>query len=334
MGRRYHTGGAYRRLGAAALTLTLTVVPTLALATHDAGESLAVARMDDDGRHLLVVRCHVQGALEGVFVRTVGASRAVSRLSAEDVAGPDVDGHPLCDDAGGRERFLTRLKGGRLASLIVKYKLTVPPIVGGPSPDGSRYGLLVSAPNRVQPKVVEGRRLKAAGKPVPLSRDAPGASHFSGRVLWHPNGLLIVTEVSAVQRFKDGVVDWRGFIRAHRFKQRAPETLSARKVSAELNNEGYRRDKRARQATGEPWPEDPHRLYALAVKVDPSNETAIYNVACMEALMGKRDAAMSTLGRLQRLGTPKARAKLKKAPADKDFESLRGMPAFKRLTDL
>jgi len=71
--------------------------------------------------------------------------------------------------------------------------------------------------------------------------------------------------------------------------------------------------------------------FELSHSTDPSYELAIYNRACVAGIMGDAKLAADWLGRLKRVGTPKARKALRKAQTDHDFDSIRRTPVFKKV---
>jgi hypothetical protein len=73
-------------------------------------------------------------------------------------------------------------------------------------------------------------------------------------------------------------------------------------------------------------------LYAEALNYNPDDPTARYNLACELALAGEQKEALAALTYLYKLGTPEARKLLAAARDDKDFESLKDLGQFVRLT--
>ncbi len=73
-------------------------------------------------------------------------------------------------------------------------------------------------------------------------------------------------------------------------------------------------------------------LYAEALTFNPDDATPRYNLACELALAGEQKEALAALTYLYKLGTPEARKLLAAARDDKDFESLKDLGQFMRLT--
>lgn len=73
-------------------------------------------------------------------------------------------------------------------------------------------------------------------------------------------------------------------------------------------------------------------LLEQALERDPAYVQAIYDAACCFALIGDRDNAIEYLMRLADIGDKEAMDRLRKARTDKDFNSVREEPDFKRVT--
>jgi len=71
--------------------------------------------------------------------------------------------------------------------------------------------------------------------------------------------------------------------------------------------------------------------FELSHSIDSTYELAIYNRACVAGIRGDAKLAADWIGRLKRVGTPKARKALRKAQTDQDFDSIRRTPVFKRV---
>lgn len=69
-----------------------------------------------------------------------------------------------------------------------------------------------------------------------------------------------------------------------------------------------------------------------AIKLDPRSEYAIYNYACSQSLLKKRDDAIQWLQNLADLGTEQSAERLIRARGDGDFSNLRDDLEFKRIT--
>lgn len=69
-----------------------------------------------------------------------------------------------------------------------------------------------------------------------------------------------------------------------------------------------------------------------AIKLDPRSEYAIYNYACSQSLLKKRDEAIQWLQNLADLGTEQSAERLIRARGDGDFTNLRDDLDFKRIT--
>ncbi len=69
-----------------------------------------------------------------------------------------------------------------------------------------------------------------------------------------------------------------------------------------------------------------------AIAQDPRSEFAIYNYACSQSLLKKRDEAIEWLQNLADLGSDQSAERLVKARSDGDFTNLREDSDFKRIT--
>ena len=98
-----------------------------------------------------------------------------------------------------------------------------------------------------------------------------------------------------------------------------------RKRARELNDRGYQLAKKKKY-------DEALTMYEKAIDTDPGLEIAIYNAACMYALTNRDKTALEYLQRLQDLNTVEGNDRLHKARIDRDLESLRPDPLFKRLT--
>lgn len=74
-------------------------------------------------------------------------------------------------------------------------------------------------------------------------------------------------------------------------------------------------------------------LYVEALKFNPDNVWARYNLACELALSGRSKEAYAELTTLYKLGTPEAKRALAAARKDSDFESIKDSGQFFRLTN-
>jgi tetratricopeptide (TPR) repeat protein len=67
--------------------------------------------------------------------------------------------------------------------------------------------------------------------------------------------------------------------------------------------------------------------YQEAIRLNPDYDPALFNLACAYSLIGKGELALPHLERAIRLKPENREAAIK----DKDFDSLRLLPAFKKL---
>lgn len=69
------------------------------------------------------------------------------------------------------------------------------------------------------------------------------------------------------------------------------------------------------------------RLFALATRIDPMNEEALYDLACMQSLRGERDAALASLQSAVAQGF----RDFEHMKTDADLEGVRGDPRFEAI---
>jgi len=69
--------------------------------------------------------------------------------------------------------------------------------------------------------------------------------------------------------------------------------------------------------------------FELSHSTDPGYELAIYNRACVAGIQQQPELAADWLKKLKVIGTQKAQKALKKAKTDRDFNPVRGSPAFR-----
>jgi Flp pilus assembly protein TadD len=91
--------------------------------------------------------------------------------------------------------------------------------------------------------------------------------------------------------------------------------VSVREAASVADMRGYRLYRRRAFGQARAW-------FRAAVSVDPDFELSLYNGARCAALLGDLGEARALLGRLRRLGTPVARARLELARTDPDLRAL------------
>lgn len=69
--------------------------------------------------------------------------------------------------------------------------------------------------------------------------------------------------------------------------------------------------------------------FSAALKRNPGHVKALYNSACMFAMLGRTDDAITMLGRLAAMDDPEARRRIRKVATDSDFDSVRDEPVFR-----
>jgi tetratricopeptide (TPR) repeat protein len=69
--------------------------------------------------------------------------------------------------------------------------------------------------------------------------------------------------------------------------------------------------------------------FSAALKRDPGHVKALYNSACMFAILGRTEDAITMLRRLAVMDDPEARNRIRKVATDSDFDGVRGEPEFR-----
>ncbi len=105
----------------------------------------------------------------------------------------------------------------------------------------------------------------------------------------------------------------------------SPPSPAARRASDAQNSAGYALSKAGDHAGAA-------ARYRQAVRLDPSNVVARYNLGCALNRLGKAEAARARLAELKAAGCPTCVGRLARARTDPDWESQWADPAFRDLT--
>lgn len=105
----------------------------------------------------------------------------------------------------------------------------------------------------------------------------------------------------------------------------APPAPAARRASDAQNSAGFALSKAGDHAGAA-------ARYRQAVRLDPSNVVARYNLGCALNRLGKAEAARARLAELKAAGCPTCVGRLARARTDPDWESQWADPAFRALT--
>ncbi|MCB9535339.1 MAG: tetratricopeptide repeat protein [Myxococcales bacterium] len=104
-----------------------------------------------------------------------------------------------------------------------------------------------------------------------------------------------------------------------------PPAPAARRASDAQNSAGFALSKAGDHAGAA-------ARYRQAVRLDPSNVVARYNLGCALNRLGKAEAARARLAELKAAGCPTCVGRLVRARQDPDWQSQAGDPAFVALT--
>lgn len=302
-------GGAYATL------LVALLLPAPVRAESDTGEYSAALRFSPDGDRMLLGVCDMNTDSASLEVRD-RAGQVLEQV-VFDVGGPSCV--PEVFEQSG-DRVPT------VAALIGKHELTARPHRAGLSRDVSRYvGLDDEKEGMITLFLVDAQGLRKL-KYAQALRTELGTNAYAATVSWAPgDSYAVVTGARAMAEDESGR-RWEPVV----LKVAQPSRQPAAKVdlpslARKLNGFGYRAYKRGDHLKAQ-------ERYAEAATLDPTFETAVYNLACMRALAGKHVEALESLRRLRDLHTEVAAEKLAKAPRDPDFRSMRKDPGFQALT--
>lgn len=301
-------------LGALVALAALAAHPA-ARAEADSGEYSALLRFSSDGARILLGVCDMNTDATSLEVR----DRVGQILEQATIDGSGASCVP--------EVFERAADGTpEVAGLLQRHALDAQPHRGGMSRDGTRYvGVDDEKEGMITLFLVDALGLRKLKYAAALRTDM-GTNAYAAVVSWAPGDAYAVVTGSRAMAEADGARRWEPVVLRVTQASRLPRAkVDAASLARTLNGFGYRAYKRGDHLKAQ-------ERYAEAVALAPTFETAVYNLACMEALAGKRTAALATLRRLRALGTAAATDKLGKAPKDPDFRSIRSDPEFLELT--
>lgn len=293
------------------------LVPAGAVADGDAGRYSSALRFSPEGARMLVGVCDMDGDDGALEVRTADGT-VLEQVPFEALSPATLSCTPALFEAA--------VTAPTVIALLARHGLSARPHRGGLSVDQTRYvGVDDEKGGLITLFLVDAlgfQRLKYAA----ALETEHGTNAYAVSVAWAPRDAYAVVAGSRATAQEDGVRHWEPvMLKVGQASRRPGAPVDKPGLARKLNGFGYRAYKRGDHLKAT-------ERYEEAVGLDPRFETALYNLACMRALAGRRDDALRDLERLRDMGTAAALEKLAKAPRDPDFRDLLRDPEFRRLT--